>query len=124
MLASSTRTGVLAAWLWYGSALVRGLARLHARLLVTALCCAVCGIAGAASGAATPKADRPGAGALRRENATLAQRIHGAILDLYALDSKLSRVRAQLAALADRHERIARKRHSLRMQLDVSQHNL
>ncbi len=123
MLASITKTPISAP-LWYGLALVRPHARFQARLLVIACCCAICGVIGAASGAATPKAGDQHSTALRRENATLAQRIHGAILDLYALDSKLNRVEAQLAALADRHERIARKRHSLRMQLSASQHNL
>jgi 3D (Asp-Asp-Asp) domain-containing protein len=61
---------------------------------------------------------------LRREDATLAQRIHGAILDLYALDSKLSRVRAQLMSLNTKRERIVRERQSIRMQLDASRHNV
>lgn len=123
MLASITKTPVSAA-LWYGPALVRVLARFHARLLVIACCCAVCGVVGAASGAATPKAGQQQSTALRRENATLAQRIHGAILDLYALDSKLKRVHGQLAALAAEHERTARERQSLRMRLAASKHNL
>jgi 3D (Asp-Asp-Asp) domain-containing protein len=123
MLASITNPPVSAA-LWYGHALVRGLARFRARLLVIAFCCAICGVAGAASGGATPKAGQHDSAALRRENATLGQRIHSAILELYALDSKLNRVHAQTAALADEHERIARQRQSLRMQLDASQHNL
>jgi 3D (Asp-Asp-Asp) domain-containing protein/septal ring factor EnvC (AmiA/AmiB activator) len=122
MLASITKTPVSAA-LWYGRAFVRGLARLRARLLVIAFCCAICGAAGAASGAATPKAGEQPSAELRRENATLAQRIHGAILELYALDSKLTRVHAQLAALKHKHERIARERQSLRMRLDASRHN-
>ena len=123
MLATITNTPVSAA-LWYGHALVRGLARLRARLLVIAFCCAICGVAGAASGAATPKAGEQQSAALRNENATLAQRMHGATLELYALDSKLNRVHAQLAALADKHEQIARERQSLRMRLDASRHNL
>jgi 3D (Asp-Asp-Asp) domain-containing protein len=110
--------------LWYGHALVRRLSRLKARLLVTILCCAICGILGTASGAATPRASQQRADALRRENATLAQRVHGAILDLYALDSQLGRVRSELTSLGAKRERISRERHSLRMQLDASRHNL
>ena len=61
---------------------------------------------------------------MKRDNATLAQHVHGAILDLYALDSKLDRVQAELATLGARHERIVRERNSIRMQLDVSRHNV
>ena len=123
MLASITNRRV-SATLWYGHPLVRGLARLRARLLVTAFCCAICGVAGAASGAATPKAGPHDSTALRNENATLEQRIHNATLELYALDSDLSRVHAQIAALSAKRERIARQRESLRLQLDASRHNL
>jgi 3D (Asp-Asp-Asp) domain-containing protein/septal ring factor EnvC (AmiA/AmiB activator) len=103
---------------------VRGLARLQARLLVIACCCAICGVVGAASGAASPKAYQQRAGALRRENATLAQRIHHAILDLYALASNLKRVQAQLASLSAERERVARERYSVRIRLHASRHNL
>ena len=123
MLASITNTPVSAA-LWYGPALVRRLDRLKSRLLVTVTVCAVCGAIGATSGAATPKAYQQRIGALKRENATLAQRVHGAILDLYALDSKLDRVQAELATLGTQRERIVRERNSIRMQLDVSRHNV
>jgi 3D (Asp-Asp-Asp) domain-containing protein len=109
--------------LWYGPALVRRLGRLRARLLVTVLCCAICGVVGT-SGAATPKAYQQRAGALQRANTTLAQRVHSAILDLYALDSRLNRVQAELASLGAQRARIARERHSIRMQLDASRHNL
>jgi 3D (Asp-Asp-Asp) domain-containing protein/septal ring factor EnvC (AmiA/AmiB activator) len=110
--------------LWYRPALVRRPGRLSVRLLVTVLCCAICGVVGTASGAATPKAYQQRADTLRQANTTLAQRVHGAILDLYALDSRLNRVQAELTSLGARRERIARERHSLRMQLDASRHNL
>jgi len=123
MLASITNLPFSMA-LWYGPALVRRLDRLKSRLLVTVTVCAVCGVVGAASGAATPKANQQGIGALQRENATLAQRVHAAILGLYALDSKLDRVHAELASLGAQRERIARERQSILMQLGVSRHNV
>ena len=103
---------------------MRRLGRLNPRPLVTILCCAVCGVVGTASGAATPRAHQQRADALRRENSTLAQRIHGATLDLYALDSQLSRVQSELTSLGAKRERISRERHSIRMQLSASRHNL
>lgn len=123
MLASITKTRFCVA-LWYRPALVRRLGRLKARLLVTVLCCAICGVVGTASGAATPRASQQRAGALRHANATLAQRVHNAVLDLYALDSRLNRVQTELTSLRAQRERIARERHSIRMQLDASRHNL
>lgn len=122
MLASITNRPV-SATLWYGPALVRRLDRLKSRLLVTVTVCAVCGVVGAASGAATPKANQQRIGALQRENTTLAQRVHAAILGLYALDSKLDRVHAELASLGAQRERIVRERQSMLLQLGVSQHN-
>jgi 3D (Asp-Asp-Asp) domain-containing protein len=110
--------------LWYRPALVRRLARLQARLLVIALFCAICGVVGAASGAGTSNASRQGVGALRHENSTLAQRIDGATLDLYALDSKLQRIRAQLTSVNAQREQIAREQRSIRLQLNASRHNL
>jgi 3D (Asp-Asp-Asp) domain-containing protein/peptidoglycan hydrolase CwlO-like protein len=110
--------------LWYGHTLVRRLARLKARLLVTVLVCAICAVVGTASGAATPKAYQQRVGALQRENETLAQRVQSATLDLYALDSRLKRVHAELTSLGTRRERILRERHSIRMQLGASRHNL
>jgi 3D (Asp-Asp-Asp) domain-containing protein/septal ring factor EnvC (AmiA/AmiB activator) len=123
MLASITNRPFSTA-LWYGPALVRRLDRLKSRLLVTVTVCAVCGVGGAASGAATPKASQQRIGALQRENATLAQRAHAAILDLYALDSKLDRAHAELASLGAQRERIVRERQAILMQLGVSRHNV
>jgi 3D (Asp-Asp-Asp) domain-containing protein/flagellar biosynthesis chaperone FliJ len=123
MLATITNRPV-SATLWYGPALVRRLDRLKSRLLVTVAVCAVCGVVGAASGAATPKANQQRIGALQRANATLAERVHAAILGLYALDSKLDRAHAQLASLGAQRARIARERQSMLMQLGVSQHNV
>jgi 3D (Asp-Asp-Asp) domain-containing protein len=49
--------------------------------------------------------------------------VRAAILDLYALDSKLNRVHAELASLGAQRERIVRERQSILMQLGVSRHN-
>jgi 3D (Asp-Asp-Asp) domain-containing protein len=103
---------------------VRRLARLQARLLVTVLFCAVCGVVGAASGAGTPNASQQRVGPLRHENVTLARRIDGATLNLYALDSKLKLIRAQLGSVNARREQIAREQLSIRLQLNASRHNL
>jgi 3D (Asp-Asp-Asp) domain-containing protein/septal ring factor EnvC (AmiA/AmiB activator) len=89
---------------------------------VVGVCCAICGAATAAGGAGTPAAQR--ADALRRENATLAQRMQSATLELYSLDSTLKSVQAQLASLSVRREEIARERRSISMRLDSSRHDL
>ena len=100
-------------------------ARLQARLLAITLVCAICGVVGVASGAGTSNASRQRhVGALRHENATLARRIDGATLDLYALDSKLRLIRTQLDTVNAERERIARRQLSVRLQLNASRHNL
>jgi 3D (Asp-Asp-Asp) domain-containing protein len=101
---------------------VRRLARLQARLLAAVLYCAICGVVGTASGAATPASERRAA--LRQENAAVTQRMHGAILDLYALDSRLKRGQAELESLGARRERIARERRSIRTALETARRNL
>jgi 3D (Asp-Asp-Asp) domain-containing protein len=103
---------------------VRRPARLQARLLATAFFCAICGALGAASWAATPNASHQRASALRRTNATLAQRIHAATLDLYALDSQLQRVQATLDSLSARRAEITRERQSVHMRLQSSRQDL
>jgi 3D (Asp-Asp-Asp) domain-containing protein/septal ring factor EnvC (AmiA/AmiB activator) len=110
--------------LWYRPALVRRLARLQARLLVIALFFAICGVVGAASGADTSNVSAERVGALRHENATLTERIDGATLNLYALDSKLHAVRTELTAVNVQRARLAREQLSLRLQLNASRHNL
>jgi len=99
---------------------VRRFVRLHARLLVVGLCSAICGVA-AAGGAQTPKTR---VNALRTANATLAQRMQSATLELYALDAKLKRVQARLTSLGAQRAEIARNRRSIRTQLNVSRHNV
>jgi 3D (Asp-Asp-Asp) domain-containing protein/DNA repair exonuclease SbcCD ATPase subunit len=110
--------------LWYGPAFVRRVTRLRFRLLIGAFCCIFCSIVGPASGAGTHSIHRQQAAELRRENATLSQRIQGATLDLYALDSKLRQVQAQLSSLNTQRAEIARERQSVRRQLAVTQQNV
>jgi 3D (Asp-Asp-Asp) domain-containing protein len=123
MLASITKTPLYKA-LWYRPALVRRLVRLRARLLVVGLCCAICGAATSAGGAETPKGHQQSADLLRRESATLAQRMQSATLDLYSFDSKLKRVQAQLTSLSAQREEIARERRSIRMRIESSRRDL
>jgi 3D (Asp-Asp-Asp) domain-containing protein len=101
---------------------VRRLVRLHARLLVVGLCSAFCGVATAGGGGA--EAPKTRAGALRSANATLAQRMQSATLELYALEAKLKRVQARLTSLGAQRAEIARNRRSIRVQLNVSRHNV
>jgi len=103
---------------------VRALARFQARLLVVGICCTVSGVVAATGGAETPASVRQRADALQRQNMTLAQRMHQAVLDLYSIDSRLTSVREQLASLAAKRDRIARERHSVRLQLAISRDNL
>ena len=107
----------------YGPALVRGIVRLHARLLAIALCCSVCGVT-AAGGADPPTALQERVTVLRSENATLAQRMQRATLELYSLDAQLRRVQGRITSLGQKHAALARERRSIQMQLDVSRHDL
>jgi 3D (Asp-Asp-Asp) domain-containing protein len=102
---------------------VRGIVRLHARLLTVAVSCAVCGAA-AAVGAETPKSSNEQKTALRQANQTLAQRMHGATLELYSLDVDLKRVQARLTSLGFRREAFTRARRSVQLQLNASRHAL
>jgi len=110
--------------LCYGPALVRRVTRLRFRLLIGSLCCTFCSVVGAASGAGTTSMHRQQTADLRRENVNLSQRIQGATLDLYALDSKLRHVQAQLATLNTQRAKIAHERQSVRRQLDITRQNV
>jgi 3D (Asp-Asp-Asp) domain-containing protein len=93
---------------------VRGIVRLHARLLTVAVSCAICGVA-AAVGAKTPQSSNEPATALRQANQTLAQRMHGA---------NLKRVDARLTSLGFKREALTHERLSIQLQLNVSRHAL
>src|SRR5205814_7929215 len=102
---------------------VRGPARLRPRLLVVGLCAACAGVLAAAGGAEPPTLLQR-AQALRSANAGLAARARSAALDLYSLESKLTRARAQLASVQREQARVERDRTSVRTRLDVAQHDL
>jgi septal ring factor EnvC (AmiA/AmiB activator) len=73
-----------------------------------------------ASGAGSPSELRGRADALRQQNAALAARSRGAVLGLYSLDSRLSRVRAQLDVLRARAARLERARAEVAAQVRVA----
>ncbi len=100
------------------------------RLALVAATALVVAIVPAAIGADSSNL-RDRASTLRHQNVTISSRSHAAVLTLYALDSKLSRVRAELAALEAKRETVrsqqAEARHTLRIArhvLAVSQRNL
>jgi 3D (Asp-Asp-Asp) domain-containing protein len=70
-------------------------------------------------------AERPRqVGELRAENRTLAARQHGAVLELYALDSRLEHSRAELASLRGRLARLQGARVRLARQLTIARQTL
>lgn len=86
--------------------------------------CAVSAGALAAVGGAEPPTLHQRAQALRNANADLASRARSAALDLYSLESKLTSARAQLASLQREQTRVAQERASVRVRLEVAQHDL
>ncbi len=61
-------------------------------------------------GAGTTATPRASAAALRAQEAALARRAHGALLDLYALESRLARARGSVESLRARSARLAYER--------------
>lgn len=72
-----------------------------------------------ASGAG-PSGAAASADTLRRENAGLASRARGAVLELYALDRRLARADARLASLRSRSRALVREQAATRRQLAVA----
>ena len=72
-----------------------------------------------ASGAG-PSGAAASAHTLRRENAGLASRARGAVLELYALDRRLARADARLASLRSRSRALVREQAATRRQLAVA----
>ena len=72
------------------------LAKHHARLLVIAVCACVAGAVATAGGAEDSNLFRQRADDLRSANHTLANRLHGAVLDLYSLDAEVDRAQSDL----------------------------
>jgi len=74
----------------------------------------------AAPGGADPSSLRRGADALEAQNAALEQASRSALLELYALDSRLASARARVGALEARVTMLQRERASARHQLSVT----
>jgi 3D (Asp-Asp-Asp) domain-containing protein len=64
------------------------------------------------------------ADALRRQNADLAGRARAALLDLYALDSRLARAHARLGALETQAAALAQEQAQVRLQVRIARHAL
>lgn len=75
----------------------------------------------AASGADSAPALRERAQALRSGDARLAARAHDALLQLYALESKLGRTRSTLARLYERRETLAAEQDQARRQIAITE---
>ncbi len=75
----------------------------------------------AAGGADSAPALRDRAQALRSRDAQLAARSHEALLQLYALESKLGRTRATLARLYARREALAAEQEQARRQISITE---
>jgi 3D (Asp-Asp-Asp) domain-containing protein/septal ring factor EnvC (AmiA/AmiB activator) len=116
-------------WLDFGgtvvrSALVRGPARIQARLFAVGACAVISGAVATAGGAETPATVQQRAAALRHANTSLAARSHAALLGLYSLDSQLGRAEARLAALRSEAARIAQARRAVRHRLGIASRDL
>ncbi|MBA3736056.1 MAG: hypothetical protein H0W90_12830 [Actinobacteria bacterium] len=75
-------------------------------------------------GASLPGADGAAPKRLRERQANLSARSHGALLSLYALDSRLSKARSELAALQGRAEALRAEQERVRRNVAVVQGNL
>jgi len=104
-------------FLWYGPALVStGRTRAAARIAGAAAALVLAGVS--AAGAAGP------GDALRRQAAALDARAHRALLDLYALDTRLASARTRVAALEARAARLRREQLALAQQLFATHRTL
>jgi 3D (Asp-Asp-Asp) domain-containing protein/septal ring factor EnvC (AmiA/AmiB activator) len=87
--------------------------------LIAAFAVAV-GIALPASGADSPSSLRHRAAALEQQNGAISDRSRDSVLTLYALEARLTRVRAQLASLRSRVAAVERRRFETRRALAVA----
>ncbi len=94
--------------------------RLAFRLLFAAFAASAVLLAGTAARADDPDALRGQAGALERENARLDDTAHGALLELYALETKLGRATRHAARLRERLDALVRERASASRQLRIA----
>jgi 3D (Asp-Asp-Asp) domain-containing protein/peptidoglycan hydrolase CwlO-like protein len=99
------------------------LPRLPVRLAIVAATALLIAIVPAAVGADSSSM-REQASALRRDNVSISAHSHTAVLTLYALDSKLSRVRGELAALDAKARSVRAERAAARRHLRVARHVL
>jgi 3D (Asp-Asp-Asp) domain-containing protein/septal ring factor EnvC (AmiA/AmiB activator) len=99
------------------------LGRLPVRLALVAATALLIAIVPAAVGADSSNM-REQASALRHENVSISARSHTAVLTLYALDSKLSSVRGELAALDAKVRSVRAERAAARRHLHVARHVL
>jgi 3D (Asp-Asp-Asp) domain-containing protein/peptidoglycan hydrolase CwlO-like protein len=84
------------------------------------LCCLVPARVGADSSAKL----RARASELSQQNATLAARAHGALLELYALDSRLERERAHIVALRIQTAQVRAARQAAQRRLTIARRSL
>jgi 3D (Asp-Asp-Asp) domain-containing protein len=96
----------------------------RARLLAPMACAVAASVAVAlpASGADSPSSLREQARQLAQENDQIASESRAAVLTLYSLDSRLSRVQAELAALRARAAAVEQKRIETRHELRIARH--
>jgi 3D (Asp-Asp-Asp) domain-containing protein len=64
------------------------------------------------------------AATLKQHQRVLVAKSHGALLGLYALDSRLSRTRSELASIHARVIALRAERHQVRLQLKIVAHNM
>jgi 3D (Asp-Asp-Asp) domain-containing protein len=106
--------------LWYGRAALRGRNhRLVRRVLL--LCTGFLLLLGAP---ATGPAQGPGVGALKEKSATLAARSREAVVQLYALESRLQQARGDLARIDARAASLVRQQDSARRRHRAAQRTM
>jgi 3D (Asp-Asp-Asp) domain-containing protein/peptidoglycan hydrolase CwlO-like protein len=98
-----------------------GSGRLVVAVAAGALAAAFLPASGAARSAGAPQAR---ANALRAQEDALARRARGTLLQLYALESRLSRARGKLAALDARSAELTRQRDRTRRRATAVRHSL
>jgi 3D (Asp-Asp-Asp) domain-containing protein/peptidoglycan hydrolase CwlO-like protein len=90
-----------------------------ARIAVAAPALAVALLASAGARADDPGMLRSQSDQLRSENAALADRAQAAVLELYALESRLARAERRLATLRTRSQQLAERRDEARRNLQI-----
>ena len=91
---------------------------------VVVACVLLCGFVPARVAADSSASLRSHAADLKRENAGLAARSHGTVLELYALDSQLARARAHVVALRIEAAQVRAERAAVEQRLAVARRSL